>query len=90
MTKTLPIARRLNLGCTVYTHKRLGIHAVINARGGQQWRNDQDRIEEIEMRRDARALRERIENRVSVYQFGSRCFRRRLELARFLSGRNED
>ena len=84
----LPIARVLNLGCTLHTHKRLGIHAVINARGGQQWRNDQENIQEIEAKRDAQAVRDWQMSRIRFYQFTSRTFRRRPELARFLSDRN--
>ena len=85
----LPVARILDLGCTVSQHKRIGINAVINARGGQQWRNDLNRIQEVEERRDAQAIRRRVSERVRFYGYGSRTFRRRPELARFLSSYND-
>jgi hypothetical protein len=75
----------LQLGCTLARHQRIGIDAVVNARGGQQWRND-NTIEEIEMQRDARAIRDRLSRRIRFYQFGSRHFRRRqAQLAHLLS-----
>lgn len=37
---SVPAAYPLALGCTAHTHKRLGSHAAVNARGGQAWRND--------------------------------------------------
>lgn len=77
------------LGCTLATHRRLGVHAVINARGGEQWRNAPD-LEEIEMQRDARKIRDRIEGRVRFYQFNSRCFRRhQSRLSHLLSTHDE-
>ena len=79
-----PIARKLFLGCTLARHQRLGIHAVINARAGQQWRNF-DTIQDIEMQRDARRLRDWLSLRIRFYRFGSRCFRRRPELVRHFS-----
>lgn len=76
-------------GCTRARFDRLGIHARVNARGGQQWRND-DTQEEIEMQRDARSIRDRISSRVRFYQFSSRHFRRRQpQLSHLLSDRNE-
>lgn len=66
----------LYMGCTASRHAQLGIHAVINARGGCAALNDNSSIEEIEMYRDARNIRERLAHRVRFYQFGSRCFRR--------------
>lgn len=66
----------LYLGCTAATHKRIGVHAVVNARSGELWRNDFDDREEIERKRDALNM-ERIKNRVRVYQWNSKWFRRR-------------
>lgn len=86
----VPVANPLSLGCTAYTHARLGIHAVVNARGGQQWRND-DTQEQVEMQRDARAIRDRIRFRTRFYQFNSRTFRRhQARLSHLLADRNED
>jgi hypothetical protein len=64
----------LVLGCTKAAHKRIGIDAVVNARAGEQWRNS-DTIEETEMKRDARKVRDRIEHRVCFYQLNSEFFR---------------
>lgn len=30
----------LRLGCTVARHRQLGVHAPINAKAGEAWRND--------------------------------------------------
>lgn len=70
----------LYIGCTLARHQRLGVHAVVNARGGEQWRNDDTR-EEVEMLRDARAVRDRLASRVSFYHFSAfgriaRCAKR--------------
>ncbi len=65
----------LYLGCTAARHARLGIHAVVNARGGHAALNAPT-IEDTEMMRDARKVRDRIERRVRFYQFNSRFFRR--------------
>lgn len=80
---------KLALGCTLATHQRLGIHAVVNARGGLQSLNSQS-LEEIEIVRDARAIRDCQLNRTRFYQFGSRCFRRRMrEVGHLLADRGE-
>jgi len=65
----------LRLGCTLIRHRMIGIHAVVNARAGQQHLNDQG-IEEIEMWRDARAIRRRVSDRIVLHGFTSRFFRR--------------
>lgn len=83
------IARGLYLGCTVRRHAQIGIHAVINARGGEVWRNDLTN-EDWEMRRDARAIRERIATRTRFYGFTSRAFRRRAGALAHLVSRHDD
>lgn len=74
----VPIKKPLALGCTKARHERLGIHAVINARGGQAHLNDYSwDIEEIEMRRDAQKIKDWLSKRIRFYQFCSRYFRKR-------------
>jgi hypothetical protein len=70
----------LYIGCTKARHKELGIHAVVNARGGMQHLNDHplDTPQEMEMWRDAWKVIERRHLRVAIHQFNSRWFRRRL------------
>lgn len=80
---------KLNLGCTLAEHQRLGIHAVVNARGGQLGLNNKS-IQEIEMERDARRIRDYKLSRVRFYQFNSRWFRNRTrEVGHLLAERNE-
>jgi hypothetical protein len=66
---------KLHMGCTKEQHAQIGIDAVVNARGGQQWRNQPD-TEEVEMSRDANKVRDWLRNRVRIYQFNSKHFRR--------------
>jgi hypothetical protein len=90
-TAPQPIAARkpLRLGCTLEQHARMGIDAVVNARGGEIWRNDLDVIEENEMARDAWKVRDKLERNVTIYQFNSRHFRRRPELQSLLTSRSD-
>lgn len=75
----------LYLGCTAREHKRIGIDAVINARGLELWRNNKE-LEEIELIRDARRIKEKTENRVNFYQICSKFFRRnKYRIAHLLS-----
>ncbi len=76
--------KKLYLGCTVAQNLRIGVNAVVNARGGQQWRNEKT-IADHNMERDARNLRAWLTGRVSVHQFNSRTFRNRPELQKHLS-----
>ena len=76
--KALMRIKKLYLACTVETHLRLGVHAPINARAGEHWRNWESQ-EETERKRDARKIRERITARVRFYQFNSKFFRRHQE-----------
>lgn len=79
----------LDLGCTEWRHKQIGIDAVVNARAGRKQLNDQS-IEDVEMMRDAIKIRERIRNRVIFRQFNSRFFRRQQErFAHLMSGYGE-
>ncbi len=62
---------------------------IEHARAGRQDLNDLT-LDEHEMRRDARAIRDRTERRVRFYQFGSRFFRRHRErLTHLLADRSE-
>lgn len=73
-----PIAsvRPLRLGCTVMQHATIGrIDAIVNARGGELWRNDLDRIYEIELKREARAYRDWQTKRIRPSRFTTRAFR---------------
>ena len=64
------------LGCTATRHAQIGIDAIVNARGNEQWRNDRE-IEEIEMIRDGRKIKAHLTCRVRFYQFNSKFFRDR-------------
>ena len=81
--------KALYLGCTVARHRAIGIHAVINARGGRLDLNDLT-LDEIEMKRDACAVRARIDARVRFYQVTSRFFcRHQARIAHLISDRND-
>jgi hypothetical protein len=62
----------LDLGCTAMRHRQIGIHAVVNARAGQQHLNDED----VELMRDAMHIRDYSERGIRFYQLHSRFFRR--------------
>lgn len=79
----------LYLGCTAARHKRLGVHAVVNARGGHPELNDLT-DEDIEMRRDADSIARRISGRVRFYGFSSKFFRRRRVALEHLISRYDD
>lgn len=68
----------LYLGCTEARHRELGVDAVINARGGRLDLNDWT-MEDQELLRDARAIRERLARRVRWYGPSSKFFRRHVE-----------
>ena len=79
----------LNLNCTAARHAKIGVHAVVNARGGCQWRNDMTH-EDTELLRDARAIRDRLAFRIRFYGFNSKFFRRhRARLSHLVSDRND-
>lgn len=81
--------KHLELGCTAHRHSLLGINAVVNARAGRQDLNDET-IEDVELKRDARKINARLEDRVRFYQFNSRfCRRNRARLAHLLSDPND-
>ena len=66
-------------------HQMLGIHAVVNARAGLYELNNLTN-EDIEMRRDADKINNRLQNRVRFYQFNSKHFRKQqTRLAHLLS-----
>mgnify|MGYP000323631263 CR=1 FL=1 len=67
--------KRLNLGCTALVHEAIGIHAVVNARGGQQHLN-QPTQEDIELMRDGRKIKDKVQHRIVMRQVNSRFFRR--------------
>ena len=65
----------LDLGCTQWRHEQIGIHAVVNARGSLQHLNNRS-MEEIELIRDSRKVKDRLNQRIRFYQFTSQYFRR--------------
>lgn len=75
--------KALNLNCTRARHLQLGAHAPINAKIGEQWRNDSHEGYNgkhdgyIDLLRDAQDLRFITTQRGRVYQFRTRWFRRR-------------
>lgn len=75
---------KLHIGCTAARHARLGIHAIINARGGMQHLNSQT-IEDIEMIRDARNIQNWINGRMRFYSFNSKHFRKAKQVQHLLS-----
>lgn len=66
---------KLYLGCTALRHAEIGIDAVVNARGGELWRNDMT-IEDKELLRDGRKIKDRVQSRVILRQVNSKFFRR--------------
>lgn len=68
----------LYIGCTAARHKLLGVHAVVNARGGELWRNELT-LDEIEQRRDGQRIKDRSQHRIRFYQVHSRFFRRHID-----------
>ena len=86
------MTRYLDLGCTRLVHARLGVDAVVNARGGLSHLN-QPTQEDIELRRDSHAIHDRLTSRVRLYQLGSRFFRRarnRNRVSHLMSSYSED
>jgi hypothetical protein len=81
--------KHLYLGCTAFRHAQIGVNAIVNARAGRQHLNDLT-IEDVEMQRDARNIRARIEKRVRFYQFNSRHFRRRMAQLKHLLSNYRD
>lgn len=85
MNKRYPIP----IGCTPRRHAELGIHAVVNARGGRQHLNCLTQ-EDIELQRDSQRIALRKSARVRFYQFNSKfCRRHRGRLAHYLSEADE-
>lgn len=74
--------RGLRVGCTLERHREIGVHAAINARAGEQWRNacpwHSWDLQEVNRVRDAEKVRAWRCNHVRFRQFGSRWFRRHL------------
>lgn len=79
---------KLNLGCTKLRHKQIGVHAAINARAGRQHLNDLS-IEDIEMIRDARKIKDKLSSRIRFYQFNSKHFRKAAQVQHLLSNYND-
>jgi len=65
----------IEIGCTITRHHQIGIDAIINARGKEQWRNDLT-LDEIELRRDGRAIRSHLTDRIRFYQVNSKFYQR--------------
>lgn len=80
--------KTIDIGCTAARHKQIGIHAVINARGGMQHLNDLS-LNDIEMQRDARKIRDKVNSRVRFYQFNSKHFRKAHQVQHLLSSYND-
>jgi len=75
----------LHIGCTAERHRRIGIDVVVNARAGLQRLNDLT-LDEIELERDGRAIKDRVQRRIRMYQVSSKFFRRhRNRIAHLLS-----
>lgn len=83
------ITRKLYLGCTVARHRERGVHVVINARAGRPELNREE-LEEVEMMRDARSIREASTSRVRWYGPTSKFFRRRRARIAHLIASRED
>ena len=81
--------KQLYLGCTLARHRQLGVDAVVNARGGEQWRNDLT-LDEIEQERDGSAIKRRISERVRFYNVHSKFFRRHRARIEHLISRYDD
>lgn len=79
----------LDLGCTAARHRRLGIDVVVNARAGMQHLNDVT-LDEIELERDGRAIKDRVQRRIRMYQVHSRFFRRNIHRISHLLSRYDD
>ena len=79
----------LNIGCTVARHRALGIDAVINARAGWQHLNDLT-LDDIELLRDGRRIRDYLANHVRFYQVCSRFFRRHQDRIAHLISSHDD
>lgn len=80
----------LYIGCTKARHERLGIVAVINARGGLQHLNDLTQ-DDIELQRDAQAIKAGLSDRVRFYSVHSKFFRRHVgRIAHLMSSYHED
>ncbi len=77
------------LGCTRARHAQIGVHAIVNARGGMPELNDLTN-EDWALRRDARAIRDRVEKRIRFYQFNSRFCRRHAAHLEHLLSRYDD
>ena len=79
----------LYLGCTKARHDQIGIHAVINARGGLQSLNE-PAIQDTELQRDARGIRGYQQQRIRWYGPSSKFFRRhRAKIAHLISSYND-
>jgi len=79
----------LYLGCTKFRHEQIGIHAVVNARAGMQYLNSQT-DEDIELIRDSRKIKDKLQSRIRFYQFNSKHFRKAKQVQHLLSHYNED
>jgi len=75
----------LQIGCTIVRHEQIGIDVVVNARAGEQWRNDLT-LDEIELQRDGRAIKAWLSQRIRFYQVHSKFFRKhRMKINHLLS-----
>ena len=79
----------LQLGCTAARHCMIGIDAVVNARAGLQHLNDLS-LDDIELRRNGYAIKNRLQRRVRMYRVSSKFFRRHLDRIAHLLSRYDD
>lgn len=79
----------IDLGCTLARHRQIGVHAIVNARAGEQWRNDMT-DEDWRVWRDARSIRDCLATRLRFYQFNSKFFRRHQARFAHLLSRYDD
>lgn len=83
------MSRQLYLGCTKARHARLGVDAVVNARGGLQCLNGLEE-DDIDLHRDAQAIRDKKERRIRWYGPQSKFFRRnRARISHLIDSRDD-
>jgi len=79
----------VSIGCTSFRHRQIGVNAVVNARAGRQDLNEIS-LEDTELMRDARKIRDWVERRVVCRQFNSRFMRRNRHRVRHILWDNDD
>jgi hypothetical protein len=80
---------QLQLGCTASRHRQIGIDAIINARGGLQFLNEQT-MRDIELMRDGAGIRAHQKRRIRWYGPNSRFFRKHRARIEHMIARYDD